>query len=126
MRAQLQAHKPNLYYSGIKAGIFLVILLFYFAPAPLFSQKNNYLQDVVINPPNAASLGKYGEIPVSYHTGIPDVSVPIYTLKEGPLHLPVSLSYHSQGVKVSETASWVGIHAERGRGDYAVREGRAR
>ena len=25
------------------------------------------------------------------------------------VHLPVSLSYHSQGVKVSETASWVGL-----------------
>lgn len=24
--------------------------------------------------PNAASFGKYGDIPVSYHTGVPDIS----------------------------------------------------
>ena len=59
--------------------------------------------------PNAASLGKYGDIPVSYHTGVPDISIPIYTVQEGSLSLPVSISYHSSGIKVSETASWVGL-----------------
>lgn len=59
--------------------------------------------------PNAASLGKYGDIPVSYYTGVPNISVPIHTLKEGPLSLPISLSYHASGVKVGELASWVGL-----------------
>ncbi|HEY0656582.1 MAG TPA: hypothetical protein VGD65_25790, partial [Chryseosolibacter sp.] len=59
--------------------------------------------------PNAASLGKYGDIPVSYHTGVPEISIPIYTIQEGSLSVPISLSYHSAGIKVSETASWVGL-----------------
>jgi YD repeat-containing protein len=59
--------------------------------------------------PNAASLGKYGDIPVTYHTGVPEISIPIYTLSEGALNVPISLSYHSSGVKVDETASWVGL-----------------
>ncbi|HEV3325691.1 MAG TPA: hypothetical protein VG052_08790, partial [Puia sp.] len=63
---------------------------------------------VSIASPTAASLGKYGDIPVSYHTGIPQVSVPIYTVEAGSLKLPVSLSYHASGLKVQEAASWVG------------------
>jgi YD repeat-containing protein len=64
--------------------------------------------EVSIASPQAASLGKYADIPVSYHTGLPQISIPIYTIKEGPLSLPVSLSYHAGGVKVMEPASWVG------------------
>ena len=59
--------------------------------------------------PNAASLGKYGDIPVSHHTGVPNISIPIHTLTEGELSVPISLSYHSSGIKVDELASWVGL-----------------
>lgn len=58
--------------------------------------------------PNAASLGKFVDIPVNYHTGIPQINIPLYTVKDGSLELPVSLSYHAGGVKVAEQASWVG------------------
>jgi hypothetical protein len=70
---------------------------------------NNTIKDVVMPSPNAASLGKYGDIPVSYHTGVPNVGIPIHTLQEGSVSLPVSLSYHAGGVKVGEPASWVGL-----------------
>ncbi len=63
---------------------------------------------VSIASPTAASLGKFVDIPVSYHTGIPQISVPLYTIKEGSLTLPISLSYHAGGIKVQEPASWVG------------------
>jgi len=63
---------------------------------------------VSIASPTAASLGKYGDIPVSYHTGIPQISLPIYTVKSGSLQLPVGLSYHAGGLKVQEPAGWVG------------------
>src|SRR5258706_269180 len=59
--------------------------------------------------PNAAALGKYADIPVSYHTGVPEISIPIYTIQEGTLSLPVSLSYHSSGIRVDEVASSVGL-----------------
>lgn len=71
------------------------------------AQKNPY-NEVSIASPTAASLGKYADIPVNNHTGIPGISIPIYTVKEGSLELPVSLSYHAGGLKVMETASWVG------------------
>jgi len=63
---------------------------------------------VSISSPNAAALGKYANIPVNYHIGVPDISFPIYTVHEGPLQLPISLSYHASGLKVMEQSSWVG------------------
>lgn len=68
----------------------------------------NLMGRVSIASPTAASLGKYGDIPVSYHTGIPDITIPVYSIKSGSLQLPVSLSYHAGGIKVLESASWVG------------------
>lgn len=66
------------------------------------------LGKVTISSPNAAALGKYIDIPVNNHTGIPQISIPIYSLSEGPLSLPVSLSYHASGLRLEELASWVG------------------
>ncbi|MEM9858941.1 MAG: RHS repeat domain-containing protein [Bacteroidota bacterium] len=59
--------------------------------------------------PNAASLGKYGNMPVSHYAGIPTINIPLYELKHKDITLPVSLSYHASGIKVSEIASWVGL-----------------
>jgi YD repeat-containing protein len=66
------------------------------------------LNKVSVSSPTAASLGKYGDIPVNYHTGIPQIEIPIYTATAGPLSLPVSISYHASGLKVQEPAGWVG------------------
>jgi YD repeat-containing protein len=59
--------------------------------------------------PEAVAFAKYGEIPVSYYTGIPEIGVPIFKITDGNLELPISLSYHSGGHKVEEIASWVGL-----------------
>ena len=71
---------------------------------------NSFSGDVSMASPNAASLGKYTDIPVSYFTGVPQIGVPIYTVEEGPLKLPISLSYHASGVKPNEPSSWVGTN----------------
>ncbi|WP_188936820.1 hypothetical protein [Puia dinghuensis] len=59
--------------------------------------------------PTAAALGKYGDIPVSKYTGVPDITVPLWQITEGDIHVPISLSYHATGLKVEEQASWVGL-----------------
>ena len=59
--------------------------------------------------PTVASLGVYGNIPVSYHTGIPSISVPLYSLELKGLSIPVALSYHSTGLLVDERAGNVGL-----------------
>lgn len=59
--------------------------------------------------PSAFQFLKYGEIPISKYTGVPNISVPIYTIKARGLDLPINLTYHSNGVKVDEEASWIGL-----------------
>ena len=80
------------------------------SPAIVFAQdpSTNVIGNVTIASPTAASLGKFADYPVSYHTGLPQINIPIYTVKTGSLELPISLSYHASGLKVQEPASWVG------------------
>lgn len=59
--------------------------------------------------PTSASLGKYGDLPVTESVGIPTIDIPIYEIKAGNITLPISLSYHASGIKVDEMASWVGL-----------------
>lgn len=59
--------------------------------------------------PETAGMDKYGEIPVSLHTGVPNISVPLYTITLPGFNLPIGLSYHAGGIKVDEVASTTGI-----------------
>lgn len=59
--------------------------------------------------PESESIERYGNIPVSEYSGIPNISVPLYTLQANKLTLPISLSYNSSGVKVNQEATWVGL-----------------
>jgi hypothetical protein len=46
---------------------------------------DNPLTKVSIASPGAAAIAKYGDYQVGHQTGTPQISIPIYTLKEGPL-----------------------------------------
>jgi hypothetical protein len=58
--------------------------------------------------PTAATLGKFGDVPVSYFTGVPQISIPLFAVKGKTLELPISLAYHASGIKVEEVGGWVG------------------
>lgn len=89
---------------------FVVLFLFIYFQTFLSNvvAQNTTMGSVSISSPNAAALGKYVDNKVSYQTGTPQIEIPIYTLKEGPLSIPVGLSYHASGLKVMESASLVG------------------
>ncbi|ANH81962.1 hypothetical protein A8C56_14175 [Niabella ginsenosidivorans] len=59
--------------------------------------------------PQAYSLFKFTEIPVGLTTGVPDIHIPIYEINYGTGTLPITVNYHSSGVKVSEQAGNVGL-----------------
>ncbi|UOB16276.1 hypothetical protein [Abyssalbus ytuae] len=59
--------------------------------------------------PEAALFRRYGEIPVDLSTGVPNIEIPIYTLKSNQLELPIKLSYHAAGIKVQDVASPSGL-----------------
>ena len=59
--------------------------------------------------PEAHSLMQYSDIPVSLYTGVPNISIPIYTIEVGDYRLPITLQYHASGIKVAQEASRVGL-----------------
>lgn len=69
----------------------------------------NIFPQIVTPSPNATALGNYGDIPVGYYNGLPDISIPLYTIHSGNITLPITLSYQAKGVKVAQEASWVGL-----------------
>ena len=73
------------------------------------SPPKDMLNSIIPPSPNAASLGKYGEVPVSLYTGLANINIPIYELKGDGISLPISLSYHPSGIRLDEEASWVGL-----------------
>ncbi len=92
---------------------FFILTLCFFIMQVGFGQSHNpnyqvNLPKLTPVSPNAASLGKFGETPISYYTGIPNISIPLYSVKVGDIELPVTLDYHAGGVRVEEMASWVG------------------
>lgn len=67
------------------------------------------LPTIIPPAPNAANLGQFAESPVGAYTGTPEISVPLWTVAQGDIQFPISLAYHSGGIKVGEMASWVGL-----------------
>lgn len=59
--------------------------------------------------PNAASLGTYGYFDNSLYTGSLGLSIPLYSINLDGKDFPINLSYHSNGTKVAQEASWVGL-----------------
>lgn len=86
------------------------LFLFLFLSSTLVRSQNVNDLNIIPPSPNAAALGKYGNIPVSYYTGTYNFSTPIYkyTYPGKDFSLSVSLDYHTSGVRVDEMASNVG------------------
>ncbi|MFZ6013241.1 MAG: hypothetical protein ACOYXT_23060, partial [Bacteroidota bacterium] len=91
--------------------LFLMLLT---VPLKTFSQLNNdsgkpFSLNLIPPSPDAAALAKYADIPVSLYSGTPQVEIPLYTLKERSLTLPISMSYHASGNKVETIAPRTGL-----------------
>jgi hypothetical protein len=65
--------------------------------------------EIPIQSPNAASLAKFVEFPVSFFNGQTSISFPIYEIKLKNITVPITLKYNTAGIRVSEESSWVGL-----------------
>lgn len=70
-----------------------------------------FSQDEKIIPPSpkAQTIMRYGEIPVGYETGVPDITIPLYTIKSGDIEVPITLSYHIRNVRPGYDVSDVAL-----------------
>jgi len=94
----------KLFYSGL-------FFLGYLINCQLSSAQTTtpHLTTVIPPSPDVQAMQKYGDIPVGYYTGTPNISIPLYTIKSHDITLPITISYHASGIKVAEDASIVGL-----------------
>lgn len=83
----------------------LLLFFFYFSKAQQTLPSFNYVPQA----PTTAAFTRYGDIPVDLSTGVTAISIPIYTLSENGISVPISISYHASGIKVSDVAGQVGL-----------------
>lgn len=70
---------------------------------------NDILQKLTPQSPQASMMQRFGNYPVDYSTGVPNISVPLYTIKIGDFELPISIAYHASGIRVQDVATPVGL-----------------
>ncbi|MDN5214952.1 PKD domain-containing protein [Fulvivirgaceae bacterium BMA12] len=58
---------------------------------------------------NSNSMTRGTAIPINHFTGVPNISIPLFSLPGRALSVPISLSYHAGGHKVKDIANWVGL-----------------
>lgn len=76
----------------------------------------------VVHSPQMNAFAKFTDFPISLYTGQAEVSVPIYDLVVGDISVPISLQYHTGGVKVEDIASWVGTNWNLNAGAKIIRD----
>lgn len=87
--------------------ITIIIIIFIAFWGELFSQTLNTPQTVLS--PNIASLGEFGNIPVSQYSGLFNIDIPLHEIKIGKYIIPIQLKYLSGGIRPDQHPGWVGI-----------------
>lgn len=80
------------------------------------------LKLVEFTSPAEWSFHKYIESPIGLYKGCPEVEIPLFTLKDGSIELPITLRYNTSGIKVEEEASWVGLGWNLNMGGYITKQ----
>lgn len=76
--------------------------------------------------PQTTSLFKAVAAPVSYYTGQPDVTIPIYTISQDGVEVPVSITFNTSGIFVTEEATNIGLGIRLNWGGSIVRSANGR
>lgn len=58
--------------------------------------------------PQASTLGKYGDIPMSYYTGRANITIPLFSFTVRNVTFPIFLSYDCSGVQPNSLPGWTG------------------
>ncbi|WCT13643.1 hypothetical protein [Mucilaginibacter jinjuensis] len=118
----------NILKSLIKGALFPVLILGGYG---LHAQEKYQPGKFIPPSPTAASLGVYGDFPVGYYSGTPNINIPIYNIKTANHNLNIALNYNASGTKPATEASWVGLgwslscggvitRTVRGKDDFAI------
>ncbi|TKC60170.1 hypothetical protein FBD94_14750 [Pedobacter hiemivivus] len=102
-----------------------ILLLNIGISANLFSQYSE-TQHVIPPSPAIAAYQKYGDYPVSYSTGLPDIKIPLYDIKIKDFVFPIDISFHASGRRPDYEFSTLGVGWLLNASGYISREIRDR
>ncbi|WP_160137694.1 hypothetical protein [Chryseobacterium sp. c4a] len=88
--------------------------------------QSQYTPKVLPPSPNATSLAKFVESPISYYRGSANVNIPLFNIDSGDFPLNVSIQYDTKGILVGEIASAVGAGWSLNAGGLITRQVRQR
>lgn len=88
---------------------YFTFIIIFFWSITLHAQNNYVTQSYIPPTPLASAIKLYGDIPVSYSTGVPDISIPIYTIEQDGFQLPIVLRYHVKSLKPASCRSNVAL-----------------
>ncbi|WP_163411335.1 hypothetical protein [Flavobacterium ajazii] len=71
--------------------------------------------------PDVASFQKMNLFDVNLYTGKADISIPLYEIKLGDLIIPIKIDYNTEGIKIDDFASCVGLNWSLSAGGSIVR-----
>lgn len=91
-------------------GPLLAILTVMAVPFSGMSQSSTTPNNYVLPSPQAMTFMKYGEYPVSHSTGVPDISIPLYTVDLGDFSFPISATFHASGRMAALNYSPLGLN----------------
>jgi YD repeat-containing protein len=83
--------------------------LYYFFIFFLVPFKVQGQESFAVQTPNAASQFTLNEVPLNCNTGLPNIQLPLYTLTEGSLSVPLTLTYNVGSIKPNTQPGWVGL-----------------
>lgn len=89
--------------------LIVVLLLCNALPYNTQAQVSPLHENIIPPSPQASDLGKYSEATVNHQTGVPNISIPIHSIKGKDISHNIVLSYDASGRKVAEIASWTGL-----------------
>jgi len=98
----------------ILPAVLSLISLSFYGQEPAQSSPFDFLENKdkmfdVPQSPEVAAFEKYGNLPVNFYAGAPEISIPVFSHKGKEISLPISLTYDATGIKVEQIATNVGL-----------------
>jgi len=88
----------------------MMLLFGLFCAEKAFAQDQVNLPSVIPPSPIAQQFEKYGNFPPGKFNGIPDISIPLYTIVDGDITLPITLSFYAGGCNPALANGFVGLN----------------
>lgn len=77
--------------------------------SPYLYAQTSILPTVIQPSPQSQEFQRYGDYPVSCFTGTTKIEIPLHSVKYYGYELPISLKYHSAGIKAGECTDTYGL-----------------